>query len=213
MGFDRSVENITLRPAVVEDGEWAIPLLFSAGPALFSYIFASPDQQAQEVLQQAFTYPHHAFSYQYMQVVELQNQPAGVLIGYPGHIKRQADEKVQAVMARFLSLRQLPKILVNLADLSRIKQGVSSQDYYILSLSVLPELRSQGLGTFLLDCAETQARSQQCAAICLDVAFNNDRAKLLFERRGYQIICSKTTQRFQQMTRVGGLHRMTKPLT
>jgi ribosomal protein S18 acetylase RimI-like enzyme len=205
-------ENITLRPAIAEDVDWVAPLLFSAGPALFSYIFAAPPDQAQEILSQAFTYPYHAFSYEHTQVVEVNREPAGMMISYAGVRKRQADEKVHAVMARILPLLKLPKILVNLADLTRIKQDVAPQDYYILGLSILPALRNQGLGSHLLNQAELQAQAQNCQSLCLDVTYSNAKAKALFERSGFQVTCSKTTSRFEQMTRAGGIHRLEKPL-
>lgn len=212
MKFQPLVEQVTLRPAVSEDGDWATPLLFAAGPEVFSYSFASPAEHAQTILRQAFSYPHHAFSYEYALVAEVQHQPVGVMIRYSGSVKRQADEKVHSVMARLLPLRKLPKILMNVADLSRIKQEVQLSDYYILGLSVLPEFRNQGLGSRFLAQAEVEARSQHCSSLCLDVTYSNRQAKSLFERVGYQVTCSKTTDRFAQMTRTGGLHRMVKSL-
>lgn len=205
-------QQFTLRQAIANDVTWAAPLLFSSGPALFSYIFASPPRQAQEILSQAFRQPDHAFSYEHTQVVEIAGQPAGLMVGYPGSLKRQVDEKVHFVMARILPLMKLPKILINVADLSRIKQDVRLQDYYLLSLGILPEFRNQGLGKQLLQQAELQAGETACQSICLDVTFNNHIAQALLKSRGYKVICSKTTDRFERMTRAGGLHRMVKRL-
>lgn len=207
-----SIRNVTLRPAIAEDVNWAVPLLFATGPALFSYIFASPSEQAKDILRQAFVYPYHSFSYEHTQVLEVLEQPVGLIISYPSSLKRQADEKVHQVMARILPLRKLPKILVNLADLSRIKQDVAPQDYYILGLSISPEFRDRGLGAYLLQQAENQAHQYDCSSICLDVTYTNTAAKALLERLGYQTICSKSTSRFEQMTRAGGIHRMAKRL-
>ncbi|XHX78711.1 MAG: GNAT family N-acetyltransferase [Stenomitos frigidus ULC029] len=206
-------QNITLRPAIADDVAWAAPLFFAAGPAVFSYVFASPFEESKAIFCQAFAYPQHAFSYEHAQIVEVLGQPAGVMISYPGSLKRQADEKVHAVMARILPLRKLPKILVNLADLTRIKQDIAAQDYYILGLSVMPELRNQGLGTYLLRQAEQQAQKHHCQSMALDVTYTNTAARALFERLDYKVTCSKSTQRFDQLTRSGGLHRLVKVLT
>ena len=206
------LENITLRPAIATDVEWGAPLLFAAGPALFSYVFASPPEIAAGILQRAFAYPNHAFSYEYTQVVEVADQPAGLMIGYTGKVKRQVDDRIHRVMARILPLTKLPQILVNVADLTRIKQDVAFDAYYILSLSIAPDFRQRGLGTALLGEIEMQAQEEGCRSICLDVTYKNTAARALFERLGYQITCSKTSDRFQQMTRAGGLHRMEKIL-
>jgi len=205
-------QHLTLRSAIAADADWAAPLLFAAGPALFSYILASPPQQAETILHQAFQIPNHAFSYEHTRVVEVGELPAGLLIGYPGSLKRQADEKVHFVMARIMPLRKLPKILVNVADFSRIKQEVALSAYYILGISVLPEFQNQGVGSYLLAQAEQQAQDWECETICADVAYNNMPAKRLLEKHGYATACSKTTDRFEQITRTGGIHRMIKTL-
>lgn len=207
-----SAQNITLRPAIATDVNWAAPLLFASGPELFSYVFASPSSESAEILQRAFAYPAHAFSYEHAQIVEVAGQPVGLMVSYSGTVKRKAESQSHQVMAQILSLRKLPRILVNLADLTRIKQEVAAQEYYILSLSILPSFRNLGIGRYLLAQAEHQARIQTCESICLDVTFSNSRAQSLFRQTGYQIACSKTTVRFDQMTRAGGLHRMTKSL-
>lgn len=207
-----STQSLALRWAIAEDADWAAPLLFAAGPALFSYILASPPPQAADILHQAFQFPHHAFSYEHTQVAEVAGQPVGLLISYPGALKRQADEKVHFVMARIMPLRKLPKILVNVADFSRIKQEVAPNNYYILGISVLPEFQNQGIGSYLLNHAEQQAAAQNCDTICTDVAYTNAIAKHLLENRGYATVFSKTTDRFEQMTRAGGIHRLVKPV-
>ena len=207
------INNLTLRRAIANDSNWAAPLLFSICPALFSYVFAASAEQAQDVLQQAFVYPNHSFSYEYTCVVEIQGQPVGLMIGYPAVIKRQADGKVHGVMARITPLRKLPKILVNVADFNRIKQDISSEDYYLLGVGILPEFRNQGLGTYLLAQIESQAQAANCQAICLDITYINARGRRFFERNGYRVTLSKTTDRFEQFTRSGGIHRMVKHLT
>ncbi|MDX2240129.1 MAG: GNAT family N-acetyltransferase [Leptolyngbyaceae cyanobacterium bins.302] len=208
----QSSQSLTLRRAIAEDAEWAVPQLFAAGPALFSYIFAASPTEAQHVLYQAFGMPQHAFSYEHTHIVEVDGAAAGLVISYPGSVKKQADEKVHFVMARITPLRRLPKILVNVADFSRIKQDVALEDYYVLGLSVAPEFRNRGIGSHLLAWAEAQAQAQNCLRICADVTYVNVLMKQLLERRGYQIECSKTTDRFEQMTRSGGIHRLVKLL-
>lgn len=211
MGFGAK-QNLTLRRAIAADAAWAAPLLFEAGPALFSYILASPPEQAQEVLQRAFAFPHHAFSYEYAQIAEVDGTPVGLMISYGGSMKQQADEKVHFVMARLMPLRKLPKILINVADLSRIKQDVAPDDYYILGISVLPKFRHQGIASYCLAKAQAEAEALNCKAMCADVSYINVPAQRLLEQHGYTIACSKSSDRFEQMTRSGGIHRLIKPL-
>jgi len=212
MTLQFSIDRLTIRPAESTDVRWGADLMFSSGPGLFSYVFASLPEAAQEILRQAFGELGHAFSYEFAQIVEVDDQPAGLVLGYPGTVKQRAEEQVQRVMAHILPLHRVPRILVNLADLSRIKQDVAPDDYFILSLCVAPEFRDRGLGTALLQDTELIARDLGCRAVCLDVAYTNLRAQSLLEGQGYQITCSKTSQRFATMTDAGGLHRMQKSL-
>jgi ribosomal protein S18 acetylase RimI-like enzyme len=220
MGLQIPVEQITIRSALETDVDWGSNLLFESGPGLFSYLFALTPDKAKDVLREAFAAPNHAFSYEYAQILEVAVAPGaigdpravGLVLGYPGRIKRRAEENVHGIMAHILPLTRVPRILVNLADLSRIKQDVLPQDYYVLSLCIDPEFRGQGLGTALLQDTEILAMEQGCPTLCLDLAYSNGRALGWLSGLGYDIICSKTSHRFEQMTDAGGLHRLEKRL-
>jgi ribosomal protein S18 acetylase RimI-like enzyme len=212
MGLQFPVEQITIRPALETDADWGASLLFESGPGLFSYLFALTPDKAKDVLHQAFAAPNHAFSYEYAQILEVAARPLGLILGYPGSTKRRAEENVHGIMAHILPLTRVPRILVNLADLSRIKQDVLPQDYYVLSLCIDPEFRNQGLGTALLQDTEILATEQSCQTLCMDVAYTNVGALNWLGRSGYGITCSKTSHRFEQMTDAGGLHRLEKRL-
>jgi ribosomal protein S18 acetylase RimI-like enzyme len=212
MGLQIPVEQITIRPALETDVDWGGNLLFESGPGLFSYLFALTPDKAKDVLREAFAAPNHAFSYEYAQILEVSDRPVGLVLGYPGSVKRRAEENVHGIMAHILPLTRVPRILVNLADLSRIKQDVSAQNYYVLSLCIDPAFRNQGLGTALLQDTEILATELGCPTLCMDLAYTNVGALSLLGRLGYGITCSKTSHRFEQMTDAGGLHRLEKRL-
>lgn len=213
MNLPFSIDNLSMREAMASDADWATELIFAAGPGLFSYIFALKPDAAREILRQAFVVPNHALSYEYTQIIEVNEQPAGLMLGYSGQVKRKAEARMQPVMANLLPLKRVPRILVNLADMSRIKQDVAPDAYYLLSLSILPQWRQQGLGTALLKDAEALAQEQDCQSIVMDVTYNNAHGKRWLHHRGYAVTCSKTSHRFEQMTNAGGLHRMERSFT
>ncbi|MEB3295610.1 MAG: GNAT family N-acetyltransferase [Synechococcales bacterium] len=212
MGLQIPVQDIAIRSVEAADFDWCANLIFAAGPGLFSYVFASTADKALATLREAFSAPRHAFSHDHVQLLEVCDQPAGLVLGYSGAVKHRAEEQIQGIMAHILPINRVPRILVNLADLSRIRQDVASEDYYVLSLGIVPEFRNRGLGTALLQDTEMTARELGCRTLCLDVAYSNTRAIRFFERLGYEIACSKTSHRFSNMTDAGGLHRMEKIL-
>jgi ribosomal protein S18 acetylase RimI-like enzyme len=212
MNLPFPVERLSVRGAEPQDVDWAAELIFAAGPGLFGYIFALRPEAALGVLKQAFIVPNHALSYEHTQVIELDERPAGLMLGYSGSVKRQAEARMQSVMAHILPLQRVPRILVHLADMSRIKQDVADQAFYVLSLSIRPELRRRGLGQALLQDTEALAQEQHCRSVCMDVTYNNLLGRKWLMQRGYGITCSKTSDRFTHMTDAGGLHRMERSL-
>ncbi len=212
MSLQFPVESLSIREAAASDVHWATELIFASGPGLFSYIFGLKPEPAKVVLQQAFVIPDHAFSYEYTQIIEVEQQAVGLVLSYPAHVKRRAEARMQSVMANILPLKRVPRILVNLADMTRIKQDVAADSYYVLSLSIVPEFRGKGLGTALLKDTEAIAREGGCRAVSMDVAYSNPIGKSWLSHLGYQVTCSKTSHRFEQMTDAGGLHRMERRL-
>jgi ribosomal protein S18 acetylase RimI-like enzyme len=212
MNLQFPVESLSIREAVASDTNWATDLIFATGPGLFSYIFALKPEPAKAALQQAFVIPNHAFSYKYTQIIEVEQRPVGLVLGYPGSVKRHAEARLQSVMANILPLQRVPRILVNLADMSRIKQDVPADSYYVLSLSIIPEFRGKGLGTALLKDTEAIARDRRCRTVVMDIAYSNLQGQSWLTYLGYQVTCSKSSHRFEQMTDAGGLHRMERVL-
>jgi ribosomal protein S18 acetylase RimI-like enzyme len=213
MSLQFRAESLSIREATVADVDWATALVFAAGPGVFSYIFALKPEEAQDVLRQAFVVPDHAFSYEHTQVIEVDQQPVGLMLGYPGRVKRHAEARVQAVMAHILPLQRVPRILVHLADMTRIKQDVAADAYYVLSLSILPDWRRKGLGKALLQDTEALAQESDCRSLSFDVTYNNLHGKRWLTHQGYEITCSKTSDRFERLTDAGGLHRMERSLS
>jgi ribosomal protein S18 acetylase RimI-like enzyme len=213
MSLQFPTDSLSIREATVGDVDWATDLIFAAGPGVFSYIFALKPEEAQDVLRQAFVVPDHAFSYEHTQVIEVDQQPVGLMLGYPSAVKRHAEARVQPVMAHILPLQRVPRILVHLADMSRIKQDVAADAFHVLSLSILPDWRNKGLGKALLQDTEALAQELNCRSVSFDVTYNNLHGKRWLTHQNYQITCSKTSDRFERLTDAGGLHRMERSLT
>ncbi|GLQ91359.1 GNAT family N-acetyltransferase [Dyella acidisoli] len=55
----------------------------------------------------------------------------------------------------------------------------------LYSIASLPEARGKGVGTALIEAAETAARQRRCEALRLEVRTDNDSAVRLYERLGY----------------------------
>lgn len=58
----------------------------------------------------------------------------------------------------------------------------------IITLDVLPEARRSGLGSSLLQEAETRLRQRHCAEVYLETAVDNEAALKLYHKHGYAIL-------------------------
>ena len=75
------------------------------------------------------------------------------------------------------------------------------RELYIENIVVAPEARGKGIGTRLLAEIETIAREDGFERIWLDVIDTNPRARVLYEREGYEVI---KEQKLYFMSRFAG---------
>ncbi|WP_428102649.1 N-acetyltransferase family protein [Candidatus Rariloculus sp.] len=104
----------------------------------------------------------------------------------------------EAVRERLIpALRDHPTTLVLLAVLDGRPIGVAACFFgfstfrarpllNIHDLAVLPEYRGNGIGRLLLGDAEKRARQRGCCKLTLEVRTDNNRARKLYERLGFQ---------------------------
>jgi ribosomal protein S18 acetylase RimI-like enzyme len=69
--------------------------------------------------------------------------------------------------------------------------SIKGQDFYIGNLVVAPEYRGHGIGTEILKSSFKIASEKKCRRVLLDVIFENDKAKKLYERIGFTICGEK----------------------
>jgi len=69
--------------------------------------------------------------------------------------------------------------------------AIENDDFYIGNLVVSNGLRGQGIGTELLKSSFQIGSDKKCKRVLLDVIFENDRAKKLYERNGFKVCGEK----------------------
>ena len=76
---------------------------------------------------------------------------------------------------------------VFLAPLWRFLESLAPGDFYLQAIAIDEELRSEGVGSMLIDAMEDLARARGSNRLVLDVAGGNDGASKLHERRGMTV--------------------------
>ena len=130
--------------------------------------------------------------------VQQEDLPALEWEGEYAHFRRlYADAYARASHGRsILWVADLPEagiigqVFVQLSA-DRLELADGKQRAYLYSFRVRPEYRSQGLGTRMLQRVERELRNRGYRWITLNVAKDNPRARLLYERNGFNVVASE----------------------
>ena len=79
-------------------------------------------------------------------------------------------------------------------------------------LCVAPHARGQGVGTALLEAMATEGRARGYPALRLDVVDTNDRARALYERRGFVLDRTAPIGPLRHIFGFNAAHTMVRPL-
>jgi ribosomal protein S18 acetylase RimI-like enzyme len=79
---------------------------------------------------------------------------------------------------------------------SRLLVDIGPEDFYLACVAVDEKARGQGIGTFILESAVAMARKRDKKKAILNVDFENNGARRLYERFGFEINDQKTMRWF-----------------
>jgi ribosomal protein S18 acetylase RimI-like enzyme len=162
-----------LRNARIEDAVALAELTNLAGEGLPLYLWqklAAAGETAWEVGLRRARREEGSFSYRNATVAEIGGKIAACLIGYP------LPEAPQAI-----DYASMPAMFVPLQELENLGPG----SWYVNVLATYPPQRGKGIGSRLLDFAETLAARTARRGMSIIVSDDNKGARRLYRRRGY----------------------------
>jgi ribosomal protein S18 acetylase RimI-like enzyme len=160
-------DSIQIRPAQPVDAEVASVLLYSAYTHIKVIYPLGEEHESRfiEHLQRFFRQDGNRFSYQNIQVAEQNSKVIGLVLSFGGR-----DE------AR-----------LNAAIGSWLEREAQNDEWYIDALAVFKNWGHKGIGTYLMQTAEQQARQHHYAKIALNVAQGNKEAFDLYTNLHYVV--------------------------
>jgi ribosomal protein S18 acetylase RimI-like enzyme len=173
------------RPAMPEDADVAVPLIYSSGPASFDYVFGAG--RAQAFLRHAFEAHEGEFSHRTHEVALLRGHIAAVGAVFDGRA---------ALAFTLAAARQILKFYGPVAGIGVIVRGLRTEgvirppkpkELYLAHLGVLPALRGVGIGTRLVEALLLRRDPAWHELVALDVAVTNPRAEALYARMGFEV--------------------------
>lgn len=163
-----------LRPAQATDALALAKLIDIAGEGIPSWLWAQSCAAGQTPLDVGCTRaqrPEGGFSFCNATLATDGDQVLGMLLGYP--IDAAPDDDLDA----------LPDPIAPFVDLE--KQSVGT--WYVNALAVFAGARGRGIGTKLMQTAETQAKAAGYDKMSIQVYAQNSGAVQLYQRLGYAV--------------------------
>lgn len=204
--------ELVIRPARSCDTRPAVSLLHQAMGRLGDFFFGNGDpSRTLDILEQLIALENNRFSYNFTFLAEKSGQVIGLLLAYPAGIISRLELSTGKHLFPILgwngflnlALRSLP-----LAGCREAEQG----EYYISALSVHPRFQGQNVGTQLIRFAEKEAIKRDMHKCSLIVSLENEGARRLYLRRGYQVVKTKLFSRWLSRSGESGYQRMVKSL-
>lgn len=166
-----TVNQPQYRPARKEDCRTIASLYRISSDGVADYIWTKIAQPGEDVLdvldvgRRRYEREDSLFSYRNCTIVESDGNIIGMLVAFPMHVD-PSDKESDPVLAPYSKLEE-------------------DNSYYICGMALFPEHRGRGIGTKLLELAETHARDKGFDRTSLIVFEQNAGAKRLYDKAGY----------------------------
>lgn len=198
---------VTLRPARLDDARIAAELIILSMRGEADVFFGHEKQlPALEVAGRMFQCAGGRFSYLWATTADVEHHPAGLLLAYPGCHLPGLDRATGRYFLKLFGIGAVVRLIMRMLPYSL--QEAEPDEFYISNVAVLPSFQGRKIGTSLLVRAEELAQRHGFEKCALMVESENENARRLYERAGYQVVSTK----WPPFTGGIGFHRMVKHL-
>ena len=163
--------KVIFRPAMKSECRAVASLYSISSDGVADYIWtrlAASGEDMLDVGQRRYEREDSVFSYKNCVVAELEGKIVGMIVAFPMEVDEDSpDTEIDPVLLPYSKLEE-------------------DNSFYICGMAVFPEYRGLGLGTRMLELAETQAKKRGFQKLSLIVFEQNQGAKRLYERHGYR---------------------------
>jgi ribosomal protein S18 acetylase RimI-like enzyme len=173
---------------------------------LIPHLARAYGEEAESVIATAYTQPGHVLSFEHVEFAVQEDEVIGTLACFTQeHHIGSVSGGLKKALQSSRGFRYRTSLLIRFL---RRFGPETPNDFYLWGLYVEESLRSQRLGSRLLDIAEARAREYGYSRFVLDVKAGNAGAIRFYERRGMAL--GDARSRFPFMS--PGTYRMTKVL-
>lgn len=180
--------DFQIRPARADDVDAALPLIYSSGPLVWDFLFGDGStKSAMPYLRKAWLSGKGVAGYQWHWVAESDQQVVASISVYSGLEYSKLSNQTAWQVLRYFGLGSVARIGKMLQFGKHLMPAPAKNIDYVANFGVAPVLRGQGLGLVMLEHFRARAVARGKQHYELDVATNNPRAQVLYERFGMAI--------------------------
>lgn len=174
---------VTIRPATAADIA-VVPLIYSSGPEMFSFLFDRYDRTAMSFIERCFISGKGFYGYENQWLAEVDGQVLGSMTIYSGVEHATLERQMSKPLFRHYGPINVMRVLRDVMATEHWILPPPKDTEYLANLGVAPEARGKGVGTALLEFGLQRAAQRGKAHFALDVADTNPHAERLYRRFG-----------------------------
>jgi len=180
--------TIQFRPAQALDVDAAVPLIYSAAPEAFEYLYTLSNKTAHDFLHYAFLDGKGLYGWRNHTVATIDEQVVGIGAFFSGQDYRALTQTLMMQMLRYYSKLLLPQLTLRSFHLAQIVAPPPFNCHFLMDFGVREDVRGQGIGTAFIHHHLALAQQLGRESLGLDVAVTNHNAQALYERLGFQVV-------------------------
>jgi ribosomal protein S18 acetylase RimI-like enzyme len=205
--------NLRFRPARSDENVRGARLVMETLHQFGIYLFGFGDERrAQEALESFFMRPGNRFSFQFAEIVLLDDEPAGLLMTFDRRQMRASEWATAAHMLKIYNVKEIGLFVKRMLPF-RDEENIPANELYIAHLAVEDKFRRQGIGWKLLEHAEQKARGKGFPKLSLLTEVENTAARALYEKFGFELTETILFPDLETETGTSGDVRMVKILS
>jgi ribosomal protein S18 acetylase RimI-like enzyme len=199
----------TLIRATQDVAPTVVPMVLSAVPSL--EIVLGDRDLALRGVEACYRSERTEFAHRFGLLAEVDGQPAGIAIAFPGRIYQGLKLGTGVTLARVAGPRHANEVVRRERALARLLPRVDHGFLYVSIVAVAPEYRRRGVATALMGRVLTGAE-RMGLGVAVDAAMDDEPARALYENFGLRVVHTKRTSATdRKLLPVSGMVRLERP--
>jgi len=204
-------EDIVLEAAKPENAGIAAQLMYDVDQHFIDYIFNGSPEIRETCYQELWKRKEGMCSHSLSTIAKHKGMLVGMALSYPAGAEQAHFHNGMQNAAECLNPDAYAHFTKSMGYLPYLLPTTPDDAYYVLYLSVIPELRGQGIGEKLLDNVFERAKAQGLRSCHLDVASNYS-AVSFYKRMGMEVLSESRVPFLHEQYNIPMHYRMVKKL-